>query len=144
MCTLTLQKEPLVAKGAITVYKMFDKESWDEYNTLITTYKKYAWVLNKIEKVEMEESGSSSYDGRDKEYIELICSKRNISFGQNVRYIGAGFHASTSIKRYEDNYFLKRGERIIVKGYIPKGSLYYTTGDGLIVTNQMVMKKVIN
>ena len=141
MCTLTLQTEPSIAKGAITVYKLFLRNPWVYEKKLISPYKRYEWKLNVEEYAELARSNKDQtpFDGEDLKFLFALKIKNNDD--TTIKAIASGLHGATRLKRLERRNRITKV--IFVKGYIPKGAEYYTTGDGLIVANRMIMKKIL-
>lgn len=142
MCTLTLQDEPMIAKGAITVYKVFKEEPWIEENKLITPFESHLYNLNELVKSKMTvHYNGATFDGDDYLFIEKARKKMEVA--PSIKYIHEGLHSSTRLKRLTPKHYVT-SPRIYARGYIPKNSLYYTTGDGLIVSNRLIITKVLD
>jgi hypothetical protein len=128
MCLATTQKNPKIAKKAITTYKFLED--------LSSPYQSFDYELGKTYSTLMEESSDkSTYDD-----ISTEALKEYRKTGKKIRYIGPGFHSVLkkarvkSCNEYRELYICT----------IPKGAKYYTDNTGLIVSDKIKIRKEID
>lgn len=144
MCLITEQKKPIKIRKDYTVYKLVEflneKEIRSFYNYNFT------WELNKLYQTEIKKSSilnacyfdlksKECYQGKDGiKYIEVLIEKlRN----EELYSYGSGFHSAINKSRIKSNLYH------IAECTIPKGSLIYKDKTGLIVSNQIIINKIL-
>lgn len=116
------QYKPCVSKKDKTVYKVLKKIK----KSLYSPYYLKKYVFNKLYK------NKSSLDIIIQDYSGCIV-------------VEEGLHSFTTLKAAKDRIrspFLS-GELIIVEGIIPKGSQYILGKDSEIVSNQLIITKIL-
>jgi len=139
MCLITRQKESKILKKDLTVFK-FVKEF--ENNSCMSHVGSYGFIYRKdiLNKTTMKRSIDFSPFDDVVERNYPCCPEYN----DDLISIGEGFHSSLRKSRLSDileSYFLKPGT-IIAEFVIPKGSEVYEDATGLIVSNQIIFKKI--
>lgn len=130
MCLITTQKEPLIAKKAMTVYKAL---SYD----LLSPYTYYQYIPHILYETEIKNSSEwSCYDNVDMDYLNEKYGKA-WSAGQvkKLKCIGAGFHSALTKERLRGEV----GEHLY-ECVIPSGSSYFLDETGLCVSNRIIIK----
>ncbi len=128
MCLATTQKNPKIAKAAITTYKFLDG--------LSAPYEDFTYTLGKMYSTIMQESDDRGcYDDVAANALQEYRDKDKV-----IRYIGPGFHSIVKIERAKSLVEYEGRELYICT--IPKGAKYYTDNTGLIVSNKIKIRKV--
>jgi hypothetical protein len=123
MCLVSRYKEPKVAEKDITVYKIV-REVPRGYSS---HFEAFFYKSGKLYKTRMSKSNGGCLDTRER----IETSHYTTKF-----YIERGFHSAATKTRLKH---LVDGDAIIVKGTIPKGSLYYRNASNLLVSNQIIL-----
>jgi hypothetical protein len=137
MCLIKQKGEAQVAVEDITTYKILDN-----FRSL---YYPFKYEPKRLYSTEMKEdkdwivADSDAEDALEEEYGE----KWRESHKDELMIIGQGYHSCKTIGRAER---LKLGYGGICHIYvctIPKGSLYYEDISDLVVSNQIVIDKIL-
>jgi hypothetical protein len=123
MCLISRYKEPKVAQKDITVYKVV-REVPGGYSSI---YESFFYKSGKLYKTRMSKANGGSLDGQELRETAHYVTKF---------YIEKGFHTAATKIRLKDLIWC---DEIIVKGTIPKGSLYYRNASNLLVSNQIIL-----
>lgn len=129
MCTVVPRHcKPRIAKEDIETYKLCREVPGGVSSALQT----YFYKADVIEKAEISFVNYAEYfNDKEGDYLETL---------SNPRFIQDGFHSS--IKRENlDNFYL--GSCRLCRFIIPKGSKYYKSGIGMVVSNQIIFKEII-
>ena len=146
MCLITKQKEPIILKEDLVVYKVLDKD-------LKSAMQEFQYAFNTLYEAEIEESENPCFAGSyDRKYygkglILLNLVGPNTITDKSFIAYGRGIHFASSIERaniYKNEIYY--GARfVIVECLIPAGSEVYYDETGLGITNQLtVVKKIIS
>ena len=132
MCLRTNWKSPRTAKRDITVYKLVNIFVKGHYSLIRSPYNPFTYEDGIVYRAEMSDTGDKwFFDDLDVNYwVDKLPSK----------IIATGFHAATNRERINTYELICLPNRMIVEFIIPKGSLYYKDGNGLIVSNQIMLK----
>ena len=164
MCLITAQKEAIIAKQDITVYKLLKVREYNEDNGSVTIqYLAPYWDLHynlgelyttTIQEIPENHYGDKcAFDESDRLVLNDLFKDSDGRANWNpswytgkepatdVKYFGAGYHACTTMARLTGpDYY---GESKIFKCTIPAGSEYYLNPSGLIISNQIIINKQI-
>lgn len=140
MCLLTTWKKPKTAIEDIVVYKVLEIKKLETSEiVLVSPYMFFTYNFNTLYTTEFEAEASDDPCPFDEEAQE----NRDNMINNGISYwaIGSGFHSALSEKRLQFNtsYYKKP-----FQGIIPAGSLYYEDSTGLIVSNQIIIRKEDN
>lgn len=139
MCLITEQIEPFIAQENIEIRKLCKIINNEIYNYFDSWFFKYE--LNILYKTDMvannipENSFDLAVDGAynlTRKFFREEASK--------LTNVHEGFHSI--LKDCESRNWLFR-RKTYVEGIVPKGSLYYLDKTGLIVSNQIILTKII-
>lgn len=134
MCLHTLQQEPKVAEDDIIVWKLLHHFN-NEYSS---PNQSFIYKLGIVYKTKMTKVKTGKYaTGEEWEWVEGLMPTEF----ERLSIIAEGFHS------YTDKKFIKgdlRYQCVLVKGIVPKGSLYYTNHLGLITSDTIQMIKTDN
>jgi hypothetical protein len=146
MCLITEQKKAKIANEDIVCYKTMDVSS---EGVLYSPYMGFNYELNKVykERLCFSHTGCSFDDLTDEKYkgpeyykFYADCGDASIALKKlGLIEIGEGFHAALTKKRLS----IKKIGKKIFQCKIPKGSRYYTDATGLIVSNQIIIEKML-
>ncbi len=142
MCLITKQTKPVKTRKNKTVYKLVNPGN--EKNTTCESFLSPRPFLYEIDVLNQTEINTSTekaaYDNIVQEKYKL--DPRHIDdYNKKLKTItvlGEGFHAALEAGRLSTY-----GNKIIAEFLIPKGSLVYTDATGLIISNQIIFKKII-
>ena len=133
MCLITTQQEPLIAQEDMIVYKMMNKN-------LQSIYMEFNYNLNELYQTDIREEDDRFYcfDIIHRKYILENFPDWNSDFlPKGLKCFSHGFHSVNSQERIEHFY------GSVFECTIPKGSEYYTEPTGTIVSNQIIINKLI-
>jgi hypothetical protein len=130
MCMIINRNEiPKVAEKDIEVFKVFQLEG----GTLNAPYQTFKYELDTLYQTEIGEETDfweqCPFDDEERQ------DYRNED-ARDIIYISTGFHSAVSAERLGNPY-----NRIILKCIVPKGSLYLINKSGLMVSNQIFIRK---
>lgn len=131
MCLITDQLTPLLAEKDMTVYKALSY-------SMLSPYEWFEYELGKLYETKLGESQNKhSYDW---EMTDAIIDKYGIDWKLNnkVIAIGPGFHSVLTPERLKEEI-----NKLIVECTVPAGSQYYLDLSGCIVSNKIIINKVI-
>lgn len=153
MCMITHWKKPKLAKKDITCYKLVQDTVINHGNqtVIISGVLSHSYILGEIYKVHDEDCFNYCYPTRYyrvsvwdsvSRSVYNLPSRFDIDYAERkgLKVISIGFHSAEQAKRYKYNILRKR---ILVRCIIPKGSLYYKSKDGLIVSNQIIIDSIV-
>lgn len=140
MCLITKQKKPFIAQEDVICYKGLSFYC----NMLRSPIQNFTWQLGKlykndlnvVNKIKKESIGC----GCIFKYADNLSYKYYSKLRVNLTIITTGFHSCNNIERLinMDYSSIKVYECII-----PKGSLYFEDETGLLVSNQIIIQKII-
>ena len=138
MCLITEQKEPFIAQKDIEIRKLCKVVNGEIYNYFSSWFFKYE--LNTLYKTDMVANNipENSFDSE----VRIAYNLTHKSFEEEaskLTNIHEGFHSV--LKDYESRNWLFK--RTYAEGIVPKNSLYYLDKTGLIVSNQIILTKII-
>ncbi|NMB83300.1 MAG: hypothetical protein GYA14_15940 [Ignavibacteria bacterium] len=133
MCLITEQKEPIITKRGMTVYKVVERIGDD----IISPCIHFMWRQGVLEKTRISKRIA---EPRRVNYADVIAQDYYDSklSSRNYLEISTGFHFAFKQDRLACCWGL-RFYLIIMKFRIPKGSEIYKDATGLGVTNQIMM-----
>lgn len=137
MCLIT-NKKPKIAEEDIVCYKIVHKDLKSEiqkfqyeFDTLYSTEIK---TTLDIDKIRPYSSVDSKYlDDHYADYIDECFSGKLTAYSE-------GFHSSSKVDILQN----RSSSIVLVECIIPKGSQYVEDFVGYIVSNQIIIKKVLN
>ena len=135
MCLITTRKKPFIAKEDMIVYKAFSRRSMSYENMFFTSiHFPKTYEVGRIYNTTMKIIDSEmTYDS-----VTVTERQELIDNGKKVYAIGPGFHAA----ELKSRIFSER-QRFICECIIPKGSKYYIDNTGLIVSNSIIVSKLL-
>lgn len=145
MCLITKQKKPTKLTKDLTVYKKVDLIN----NVPHSAHNNFKWEINKLYSTKMlpsteikmhDELVNDCYSLHDLTYEYVEKEKLKILKDKKLVAIGHGFHSAKNIDRFIYGCW---GRNVFVECTIPKGSLIYKDKTGLIVSNQIIMNKIL-
>lgn len=138
MCLLTYQTKPSIAKKNIRVYKVFIVLNKD--NTLLSPYMHFKYTLNQLFVVNNAFFGINTKNRSpfDNWATEVYRNRGDLLF--NVQSYAEGFHSMFTLSRAKLGM---RKDENIYECIIPKDSLYFEDETGLIISNQIIVKRNI-
>ena len=141
MCLITEQKNPLIAKRKITVYKVLSLDYTPFFHLLHEN--KFKYNFNELYETEIKESDEWTFSAvLDRNYIKK-------KFGdcwvlhKDLICLGQGFHSINTIRKIRiisANFF---GRAVLCECTIPKGAEYYKDKVGNIISNKLIINKQI-
>lgn len=142
MCLITEQIEPFIAEEDIIVYKLIRKDfspAHEPRNIIfVKGYKPMTYEIGKLNETEIKTSESFSVPTDEVE--KGLIDKYGDNFRSNKLLIsyGQGFHSFINNIDSFDNR-----NRLNVECTVPKGSEYYLDGLGFMVSNKIIINKVL-
>lgn len=150
MCLATRQQEPKIAKEDIICYKLVNIIQGKIHSAYQSTFK---WELNKLYQTNIRELLPQGYGDYEytctfdrfsqEEYVQSLITQEEyfLKYGElpenSVKVFQLGFHSAKTIKRFSVK------NEAISECVIPIGSEYYEDETGLIVSNKLIMKKIL-
>lgn len=141
MCLITDDKKEHTCRKDKVVYKILTRE----FESMNRSLRYKRGILYETIIRFMGSSVDGVYLGRykcadfyEKKYLTSVYPSW-ADGNENLIYIGEGFHSYASIKRMHKSY--KDYDELYVECVIPKGSKYYKSATGLLVSNRIVVKK---
>lgn len=135
MCLITNKKRVKIAKEDISVFKLLKN------NMTSLLFNKFQYISGDLNGTKIKKSlYRECFDGVEKEALLKI--DKGFMKSDKFISIGAGFHSSLTEDRLEkayDKIERKYYEYEIFKATIPKGSRYYVSPTGLVVSNQIIV-----
>ena len=129
MCLQTIWKKPKIAKTNKTVYKVMYIYGAKEASSQFSRFK---YFLNQLYTCDIKEiDDNCSYDD--------IALRWKNDLRIEYKSIGEGFHSFYKKRMCDD--MINVNNLSFYKCIIPKGSKYYEDGTGLVVSNQIIIKK---
>ena|SRR5688572_33434641 len=122
MCLVTTQKEPLIAEEDMEVFKVLGSNMTAPY------YSEFQYKMRIVYGTEMKRGDVNYYDYHEESYFE----DNKID---NVIAISEGFHSV----RTEERIGYLSSNTYVYHAVIPKGSLYYESPTGLLVSNRIMI-----
>ena len=132
MCLITKQKKPIKIRKDRTVYKILEMIDGDMYSAY---HGMHRYVKGRLYCQEMN-ANNISYNVFDSIASEAYPNWRT----KNYTHVHQGLHAVKYRGRIRGEMF---ENEYIVEFLIPKGSLIYEDKTGLIVSNQIIMEKIL-
>lgn len=152
MCLITTQQEPLITEEDIISYKTLTNKLRSIY------YNSYQYNIDELNEIEIKESDEwKPYDNRDERWICEHINYGNASSSlrkkgytstaafkilcandKTLKCFGQGFH--TDLIKDKTHRF----GSAYVQCTIPKGSLYYKNDIGLVISNQLIVNRVLD
>lgn len=146
MCLITKQKEPIILKEDLEVYKIVE---YYKENVFVSPFNYFVWKLKKKYKthIEFENYDFCFFSDEEGDYFikelnfqpDALFSEvlRKITKEMDYTKLSKGFHSLTTLER------AKRGKvhnsEVIVKCRIPKGSQVYYGPVDQVVSNQLIV-----
>lgn len=152
MCLPTKQQRPIKIKKDLTVYKLVKISSnkklvrSEMQNFLYEIGIKYESEISISKRVlilyDDKLINAMGFDGI------LPMEKEEIAERENWSFIDIGFHSALKPSRFEDGLEYWKNYPVDVKAAVaectvPKGSLIYKGPTGLIVSNQIIINKIL-
>lgn len=138
MCLIAENKEKKIALEDIVVYK---SGTIGAANHFISTYMHTRYNFDTLYNTELEESDEwSCLDYMDSIYLDKRYDDWNQGKIKELLCIGQGFHSYKNIDRAKTSMWSNES---IVECIIPKGAEYYEGVTDLLVSNQIIIKKII-
>lgn len=137
MCLITEKTKPIKIRKDRTVYKLFYKMM---NGKLVTAHQYYVYEFNVLYKTEfsfldVDSDFACAFDSLVDEIYDKFSKRQHRT---DLIVIAEGFHSASIPAR-----FRLESDNVIVECTIPKGSLIYEDSTGLIVSNQIIINKVI-
>lgn len=136
MCLITDQKNPMIAEEDIIVYKAMERG-------LRSFFRKYPYTLNDLFETKIQQVTNSVWNCCsmiDGEYLKKrynVKRIRDLQGNPDLICLGEGFSSCDTL-----TLALKLGGETY-ECTIPKGSEYYKDGVGYIVSNKIIINKLI-
>lgn len=147
MCLITKQKEPIILKEDLKVYKLLGYEIepgvYNAWNPALTKTRYSEGQTYKSDIKESEPGSEAIFDGKAAEVVGLDDYGRMSDFMHETDYIayGPGRHFATTLKRLQPlNLFTKNP---VAECTIPAGAEVYYDKSGLGVTNIIRIDKIL-
>lgn len=148
MCLITKQDVPKIAKKDIKVYKLLNKEDKDSARSI---YRYFCYELNTTYKTNIEDiDDPCTFDNKSTLYLketypgwgDNISVNRRALISNNLKSYGPGFHSCVTKERCYPT--AKDGPYDLYECTIPAGSEYYEDGNDLIVSNQIIINRLVD
>lgn len=144
MCLITTQKEPKILTEDRIVYKLMKPFE----NGVISPYHYQEYKFGELYKTQMQlDDDTTNFDNVDgqaiDEFLEGTWRVDAVEEGKII-IIGAGFHSASTLERLLQT--IEEGfveQDIIVECTIPAGSEYFEGFTGLLVSNQIIINKIV-
>lgn len=152
MCLVTFQKKPFITKKDLKTWKIIKNENGN-LKSGFHHQNPFYYELNKLYQTPIKTAASfdgkynlSKFDDLEDVYFEELKIKFGSGyFNKFIISYGEGFHSLTKIRalnfKFSNNWIQRY---IIVECIIPKGSEYYRSGNGLLISNAIILEKVLN
>tara|TARA_R110000868_G_scaffold14414_2_gene67039 strand:- start:39733 stop:40176 length:444 start_codon:yes stop_codon:yes gene_type:complete len=146
MCIILKRTEASIANEDIICYKLLDN-----YNGRLKSafYTDHLYELNKLQPVvKIKESNDiCCFSNIDNDFLNKNYPNWQLN-GNMSQYdlmcIGRGYHSIDTLEYAEKELIISRFDKtVIVECTIPQGSLYYKGPTGLLVSNQIIVNKII-
>lgn len=140
MCLITEQKTPLIAEKDIVVYKVMESK-------LRSFFRYFQYEIDKLFETEIKENDENLWIAccsLDTDYLQKkykVDCVRDLKGHPNLICLKYGFSSCKSIKVALIVNDACRGT--IYKCIIPKGSEYYKDKVGFIISNKIIIKKLV-
>lgn len=142
MCLITDDKKLHVADKDITTFKLLSTYG----NTIESPYYKFKYKLNTLYETEIVllnkyDENWCPYCDMERDYLNSHYTDWDIegsSDRDNLICVASGFHSSTQQDILSDDYYQ------LFECTIPKGSLYHKGFVGLMVSNKIIINKLIS
>ena len=138
MCLITPNKEPKIAKKDIKVYKILT-------NDLNAPFHTFQYEIGKLNRVEIAESNKWYSTNRiDNKWLNDNYPSWQNEDNTNLICLGQGFHCAKGIKIAKEMFasylfFDFNNPSSLFVCTIPKGSEYYDSPFGYLVSNSLVI-----
>jgi hypothetical protein len=141
MCLVTFQKEPFIAQKDMIVFKTVRIMNGKLIPSIFTDFWQYVIGALNETKIERIYKNISFADNIASKYFK---EKYKIPSTSDILLLGAwaigpGFHSYKHIAR--DTYLY--GNQTLVKCTIPAGSEYFEDPTGLVVSNKIIVDKIL-
>lgn len=142
MCLITKQQKPFIAKRDMVVYKEL---SWVNHEIARSIYEYFSYEIGKLYKTKIKAlsytDNWASYDDKDSQYLDKYFdgwfTEKKVRVKNKLKCFGQGFHSVNKPSRFVDVDYT------IYECTIPKGSEYYREPTGCIVSNQIIINKML-
>ena len=135
MCLITEQITPIILEKDLVVYKQIIRKN---RNIVFSNFCEFEYKLGKLYQTDIEYSDNRSpYDSTASEYYYS-----DTMIGKPLQSYGIGFHSVLSKERFRFVSKFDKNDRI-VSCTIPKGSEVYYDKTGLVISNQIVINKIL-
>ena len=137
MCLITEQKEPFIAEEDIICYKTgYRNKKFLRRTYFVSLCIMFRYRLNKIYKTDLElDTDIGNYwDGIVADHYGL----NRVIETSNLISVIKGFHSFATLDRIQGS------QLCTVQCIIPKGSEYYADATGLLCSNQIIIKKILD
>jgi len=152
MCLITTQKQVKIAEEDIICYKTVNIHN----NIICSVFNTFVWTLGKLVKTEITEIFSghgylTCFDSIDSNTNSINGKLPHQLLDNEIRELGIrcfeqGFHSAKTKERIEYRLQIYDDEELMEKlaeCIIPKGSEYYENNNDLMISNQLIMVKIL-
>lgn len=141
MCLITEQRKSITLSEDKTVYKVLKKDlkPYYYYGDGLKPY-----VIGKLNSVRIKRSNDFTYfDSLEGKFLvrEFGTTKEQSLKTKGLISIGQGFHSADSPERYTREGLIY--DQLLVECTIPKGSKVYLSPTGLVVSNKLIINKIL-
>ena len=139
MCLLTNQQKPTIIRKDLIVYKILS------YDLKPVFFSSEAYILGKLNKTIIRKSDDTTpFDSHDIKILEKKLGYLNHDTyysltEKGINILGQGFHSCKSIKRCHREDI----RDCIFECTIPKGSEVYRNPSGLLISNKIIINKMV-
>ncbi len=149
MCLILKKTKPSMANEDMICYKILEQQQ----GILLSPFYHHLYKLNVLNPViiiqECEDLCSYSTEDTDylnEKYPEWNYNKESFQY-HDLMSIGQGYHSISTLESAEAELIISIHNSIspvIVECTIPKGSFYYVGPTGLMVSDQIIVNKIIS